>query len=130
MIKDNYECDGQMDIFDFLGKESKEPHYCEGCLWIFHEGREGPFCERVLFLDDMPKCMDKITADEGWRMIYKTPQGYTGDFPECPKWQKIEIWSYIEEYDKYVHGFAEAKDKTIKRNLGGDIGDVRAWRYV
>lgn len=186
MIKDNYECEGQMDIFAFLdknpvrepcgrrcevdcwsrrcyekrgqvwdyhhnqwmrnnqgeilvmkaecdwhpGSKRQEPHHCDGCLWKYM-GRKEEFCEIVELYEEIFKCNMKITAEEGWHRIFKVSQrGYNGEFPECPKWQKIEIWSYIEEFDKYVHGFAEAKDKTIKRNPGGDIGEVTAWRYV
>lgn len=182
MIKDNYECDGQMDIFAFLDQAPirepcgrrcevewcsrrcfekrgqmwdyhknqwmrnvkgeiikqlhpecdwepdsprQEPHHCDGCLWYKER-----VCERLQLYEETLTCKEKITAEEGWKRIYCENHRYRGEYPECSSWRKIEIWSYIAEFDKYVHGFAEAKDKTIKRNPGGDIGDVRAWRYV
>ena len=71
----------------------------------------------------------QLECTEGWQGIYRHGNRYTGTFPECSTWKEIEIWSYSQEYDKYAHGFATAKDKTIKRRPGGDFGEVVAWRY-
>ena len=103
MIKENYECDGQMDIFDFLDNPR------DGTIKIGNE---------VLFVSD------------GWHEIEYIGNGCRGEYPECKEWRKIEIWSYIKEFNKYVHGWDEGKEWTIRRNPGGDIGEVVAWRYV
>lgn len=122
----SYECDGQMNIFDFLESPHKSDLPCDDCI----------YCDNGCCDYDTKNmyCVEgdrQLRKSEGWHRIKKQGNGYVGDFPECTTWQRIETWAYCDDLDLYVHGtHSEAKDKTIKRYQGGDIGEIVAWRYL
>jgi len=124
MFGEKYECDGQMTIFDFI--ENPEGLPCDDCIY-----NDNGCCDYSTKNNVCVEGDRQLKKSEGWHRIKKQGVGYVGDFPECSSWKPIETWAYDEKYDYYAHGtHSQAKDKTIKRYQGGDVGEIVAWRYL
>ena len=97
---DNYECDGQMELVDYLDKLAAETKKCEGCIYFNHDFK----CVRE-------RC-HKIDQAEGWHPIWYDHRGY----PTNKSW--LPVKTLCEKPNGKIYSVeAEAKDKTFKWSI-------------
>jgi hypothetical protein len=102
---DNYECDGQMELVDYLDKLAAESKKCEGCIYYGHDFK----CVRE-------QC-HKIDQAEGYHPIWYDHKGRIyGDFPLNKAW--LPVITVCEKPNGKIYSVeAEAKDKTFKWSI-------------
>jgi hypothetical protein len=121
MNLENYVCEGQMELTDYL--KSLEAERIE---------KLGKCLECIYLIDD--KCKrDKchfVAAAEGWKpMWYIGPKVY-GTLPECKTWKNAEALREKADGSVYVSECV-VKDKTWKfPKVVGFYDNTIAWRFV
>lgn len=121
MNLENYDCEGQMELTDYL--KSLEAERIE---------KFGKCLKCIYLIDDRCK-RDKchfVAAAKGWKpMWYIGPKVY-GTLPECKEWMKAECIREKEDGSVYVSKCV-VKDKTWKfpKVVGFDDKTI-AWRFV
>lgn len=117
MLSENYKCDGQISLIDYMAELEEETKKCSNCIY---------------FKDF--KCLrydcHKIAAEEGWNPLWYNKQGHVhGKWPTCDDWLPVE--TICEGKEIYLcEGWA--KDKTFKwpKETTKNFDDVViAWRY-
>jgi len=118
MLSENYKCDGQISLIDYMAELEEETKKCADCIY-FKEFK----CVRS-------DC-HKIEAEKGWNALWYDKQGHVfGNWPTCDKWQAVQ--TVVENKEYYMICDAEAKDKTFKwpKDTWKKFDDVViAWRY-
>lgn len=117
MIRDDYTCDGQIELEDYLMQLEEETKKCTDCIY-FKDFK----CVRR-------KCF-KLAAADGWHPMWYDKAGRVyGDFVTCQEWQPVET---VVEGKEIITCEARGKDKTFiwpKDTLKQITDDVIAWRY-
>lgn len=117
MIKDSYECDGQIELTDYLAELEAKTEKCTECIY-FKDFK----CVR--------KSCYRLEKADGWNPLWYNIRGHVfGQWPTCQEWQPVE--TVIEGKEIFACA-AEAKDKTFKWPKGTirDVSDnTIAWRY-
>ena len=111
---ENYECEGQMNIYEFLDQDDS----CNNCAFY----RNGSCKYKTLRCFCVSKPMANRT--EGWKSKI--------ELPENPLWMDSEFIVYDSHKDIYHFNVkGQVKDWTFKiNNDGPKVGSVVAWRYV
>lgn len=121
MNLENYVCEGQMELEDYL--KSLEVERIE---------KLGKCLECIYLIDDKCKrCKCHfVAAAEGWKpMWYIGPKVY-GTLPECKEWMKAECLREKADGSFYVSECV-VKDKTWKfPKVVGFYDNTIAWRFV
>lgn len=108
---DDYECEGQMTIYEFLDKEEpNRQNVCIDCLW-----NEGGNCVRCGYSTDCDRnaCQLAITKQEGWHRIYYLSSGYChGEYPLNVERRKI-FCICQEKGGNYIGHNCEGKNGTF-----------------
>lgn len=117
MLSENYKCDGQISLIDYMAELEEETKKCADCIY-FKEFK----CVRA-------DC-HKIAAEEGWNPLWYDKPGHVyGEWPTCDDWLPVE--TICEGKEIYLCE-GQAKDKTFKwpKDTKKKIYDVViAWRY-
>lgn len=117
MIKDDYNCDGQIELTDYLKQLEAETEKCNDCIYYKQYK-----CVRY-------EC-HKISQSEGWQALWYNERGHVhGKWPTNETWQPVET---LCEGENYYICEGEAKDKTFKwpKDTIKKFNDrVIAWRY-
>lgn len=102
---DKYECEGQMELVDYLDALAEETKKCEGCIYFGHDFK----CVR--------EACHKLDQAEGWHPIWYDHRGRLyGDFPMNKTW--LPVTTVCEKPNGKIYSVeAEAKDKTFKWNI-------------
>ena len=121
MNLENYDCEGQMELTDYL--KSMEAERIE---------KLGKCLDCIYLIDD--KCKREkchfVAAAEGWKpMWYIGPKVY-GTLPECKIWKNAEALREKADGSVYVSECV-VKDKTWKfPKVVGFYDNTIAWRFV
>jgi len=117
MLNDNYKCDGQIELIDYLGQLEEETKKCLDCIY-YNEFK----CVRE-------NC-HKLCADDGWMPLWYDSRNHIfGNWPTCSEWLPVET---VVEGMKIIVCDGKAKDKTFKwpKDTAKNFDDVViAWRY-
>ena len=102
---DRYECEGQMELVDYLDALAEETKKCEGCIYFGHDFK----CVR--------ESCHKLDQAEGWHPIWYDHRGRLyGDFPMNKAW--LPVITICEKPNGKIYSVeAEAKDKTFKWSI-------------
>ncbi len=118
-----YECEGQMELTDYLDTLAAETKKCECCIYFGHDFK----CVRE-------RC-HKIDQAEGWNPIWYDHRGRVyGDYPTNKTW--LPVITVCEKPNGEIYSVeAEAKDKTFKWSIEnskrkGFDDRVIAWREI
>lgn len=100
MIHDDYICDGQIEMVDYLDQLAAASKKCEGCIY-FKDYK----CVRS-------KC-HKVDAAEGWHPLWYNSKGHVfGKWPTYDSW--MPVITLCEGKEKIYECKAQAKDKGFK----------------
>ena len=118
MSFEKYECDGQIELLDYMAQLEAETKKCLDCIYY-----KDFKCVRS-------SCY-KLVAAEGWNPLwYDTMHHVYGKWPTCENWQDVET---VCEGKEIIICQAKGKDKTFKwpKDTPKHFDDqVIAWRYV
>lgn len=124
MNLENYNCEGQIELTDYL-KAIAPPAYCEECVFL-----EGCKCG----LGEDCKGTRSLNHSDGWERIkHHENNTVSGKTPECMEWREVITFHKQKITGEYFYWQGYGKDKTFKwpkdQPHYKEPSDVHAWRY-
>lgn len=102
---DRYECEGQMELTEYLDALAEETKKCQDCIYFNKDFK----CVREL--------CQRVDRTEGWHPIWYDHRGRVyGDYPTNKSW--LPVKTLCEKPNGKIYSVeAEAKDKTFKWSI-------------
>ena len=97
---ENYECEGQMDLSQYLDYLSDKYGNCEDCIYY-----QAYKCVRE-------NC-HKISKSTGYEPLWTVKNRNYGIWPTCETWREVDTISESED-GEILEEIAQAKDKCFK----------------